>query len=239
MKTEIVGDEVEIRGYCGVGRLRVRDGLTLEDPNVNMVSAGNLVAGSLEVTGNEVVKGNLTVEGASGVSVDEDLSVGGNASVSGDLTVTGDASVVGILTAPKFRLEHAMFGTTYQNTFSSGDYVRWITTQSNTGIASYNDGDRSVTLSAGKYYVNVTVSIYTYGTSAFGGDMSVSIEKNGTFLISSYTSGDTFTRATLNLQEIVESSGTDKIKIGASYSFATGSLSAISDRTRLYIQRIA
>lgn len=80
MKTEIVGDEVEIRGVCGVGRLTVREGLTLEDPNLDLASLGSLTAGSLDVTGTGVVQGDM--------SVSSDLVVGGSASVS-SLTVGG------------------------------------------------------------------------------------------------------------------------------------------------------
>ena len=52
MKTEIVGDEVEIRGYCGVGRLRVRDQLVLNNPNLSLSSLGDLtVSGLVKING--------------------------------------------------------------------------------------------------------------------------------------------------------------------------------------------
>jgi hypothetical protein len=170
VKTVITGDEVEIKGFCGVDNLTVRQGLNLVDPNVDVVSTGSITTGSLVNTGSSTLKGDVSMEGNASVEGDMSVvgnnSVGGDASVGGGLSVTGDLTVLGNLDA---RLAvHVVEDTTYQRNISAGQLYQpgWFTTtafQSKQALIDLNDASGFKLLESGIYAIYFRVQLFASG----------------------------------------------------------------------------
>lgn len=215
---EIVGDEVNIRGKCGVDELYVRQGLVLDSGVSNLSVAGSLEGGSLTVTGSSYLN---------------------------NADVTGNLDVGGVLSAPLLSLEHALYPgvlTTHSLTGNvEGDIVYgWGTALSNTGMVTYDSGTKEFTLGAGKWLMIAYPSVYAFGSVYMLGILSTKYEKDGeTAAAIAYTSGDKMYREGVMLMDVIDSDGSAKIKILSTVKINTTATVQSQERGRVTFVKLA
>jgi hypothetical protein len=157
VKTVITGDEVEIKGFCGVDNLTVRQGLNLVDPNVDVVSSGSITTGSLVNTGSSTLKGDVSMEG--NASVEGDMAVVGNNSVGGDLTVLGNLNAALAV--------HVVVDLQISRTMSTPQYYEpgWFTSliQTKQALIDLTDVSGFKLLESGTYAIYFRYQLYAGG----------------------------------------------------------------------------